>query len=970
MASSGERWFTAIYDQPHIKGVKIHYFWAWLEPSEGVYDFSIIEANLAELARHNKRLVIEVTWQGSYHMSGLCAPQYVYDQDAVFCWFGGDKCVAAMWRPWIAERYGKLLEALGQRFNDEPYVEGLMLGEETSLGSCPAPDVTVENVLAGLCSNFDAAKAAFPNKVIMQKSNYLGGSQSAMDEMIAYAQEVGMGIGGTDLRTGRPTHSQLRHKDYAGLIPLSVDNERPNTSPGSTVEAAFQWAVNDPDGLHANYIFWSRGGTGEWDFVSGILPVINAHEGAINEALPFNLAGCSVRVAASADDAEQRLDTGAVDLDSTDLELVRDDGGAGAQLIGLRFAHVPIPAGSRIDAAWLTFKTDETSSEPTSLQIAGEDSDDAAPFAAVPRNIGDRPLTAARATWTPEAWTSVSGTHTSADIATVLVEIVARPGWQVSNAMALIISGSGKRVAESYDGDRAGAPALHVSFAPPAPSMAPYSVAADALSGSTIRLTWRHGEPAAESFKIDRRQSETATWVRVATVAAEASAYDDTGLAEGTKFYYKLKASNAMGDSAYSLLADATTPLLPPAAPSDLCVWAESSSAIALSWLDRSGNEEFFKIDRRRSGLTTWQRIATLGADSSAYRDERLPPATKFYYKVKAWNDMGNSPYTPIASATTPDGVPLAVTWRYRRGTAEASAPPAAWRLPGFDASDWAQGPAPFGYGDGPYGTELSDMRGAYTCVFMRHPFEVANPAAIAELRLNALYDDGFVAWINGEEVARRNVGGVPGSSTPYSATASTSVGGAVAWSVSLTGAALPALRAGENVVALQVYNASLAGSSDLTAEAQLSLVMGHWPVAEDADQDAMPDDWAAAHLSALSDPTAVSALSDPDGDGLCNLEEYIAGTDPIDETENWRLESALQNGQVTVRFETVMASGPGYAGRVRHYALERRPFDGVYWQPVPGYENIAATGAPVVFLGAGALDGCAYRARVWLQGP
>src|SRR5207245_8516701 len=44
----------------------------------------------------------------------------------------------------------------------------------------------------------------------------------------------------------------------------------------------------------------------------------------------------------------------------------------------------------------------------------------------------------------------------------------------------------------------------------------------------------------------------------------------------------------------------------------------------------------------------------------------------------------------------------------------------------------------------------------------IRIPFEVANPADIAQLTRCLKYDDGFVAWLNGQEIARRNAPDAP----------------------------------------------------------------------------------------------------------------------------------------------------------------------------------------------------------------
>jgi hypothetical protein len=50
------------------------------------------------------------------------------------------------------------------------------------------------------------------------------------------------------------------------------------------------------------------------------------------------------------------------------------------------------------------------------------------------------------------------------DLSPVIQEIVDRPGWSSGNALAIIITGSGKRVAESFNGDANGAPLLHLRY--------------------------------------------------------------------------------------------------------------------------------------------------------------------------------------------------------------------------------------------------------------------------------------------------------------------------------------------------------------------------------------------------------------------------------------------------------------------------------------------------------------------------
>ncbi|MDN3511516.1 MAG: hypothetical protein NG784_09450, partial [Candidatus Jettenia sp.] len=170
-----------------------------------------------------------------------------------------------------------------------------------------------------------------------------------------------------------------------------------------------------------------------------------------------------IRVTAGSDDAEERP-SGGVLLSSTDLDLVFDKNN---QTIGIRFHGVDIPKNAAITNAYIQFKVDEVTSEATSLTIQGENVDNAVTFAAVSRNISLRPRTTAAVSWSPVPWTTVgvSGSdQQTSDISSVIQEIVNRSGWSNGNSLVVIITGTGRRMAESYEGSQSGAPLLHVVY--------------------------------------------------------------------------------------------------------------------------------------------------------------------------------------------------------------------------------------------------------------------------------------------------------------------------------------------------------------------------------------------------------------------------------------------------------------------------------------------------------------------------
>ncbi|CAK8723600.1 MAG: putative metal-dependent phosphoesterase TrpH, contains PHP domain [Candidatus Electronema aureum] len=175
----------------------------------------------------------------------------------------------------------------------------------------------------------------------------------------------------------------------------------------------------------------------------------------------------SARVATGSDDAEQRQTGGVVTLNSSDLELVYDSSTTGNQYVGMRFANLGIPQGATITNAYIQFTVDETNSGTTSLTIKGQAADNAATFTTASNNISSRATTTASVAWTPVAWSTVgqagAGQQTP-DLKDIVQEIVNRTGWSANNGMAIIITGTGERTAEAYEGSASQAAQLVVTY--------------------------------------------------------------------------------------------------------------------------------------------------------------------------------------------------------------------------------------------------------------------------------------------------------------------------------------------------------------------------------------------------------------------------------------------------------------------------------------------------------------------------
>jgi photosystem II stability/assembly factor-like uncharacterized protein len=154
------------------------------------------------------------------------------------------------------------------------------------------------------------------------------------------------------------------------------------------------------------------------------------------------------------------------------------------------------------------------------------------------------------------------------------------------------------------------------------------------------------------------------------------------------------------------------------------------------------------------------------------------------------------------------DGIPRGAEWNFWDQGGDLGT---AWRAVGFDDHAWSAGPAPLGFGE-PY--IVTDTRNPIT-TYLRGDFTVGE---VTQLTARVRYDDGFVAYLNGTEIARRAMPSGP-------VTASTLALGheASGYETIDLSAAIPLLDSeGMNMLAVELHQAS-AGSSDLVWDLELT---------------------------------------------------------------------------------------------------------------------------------------------------
>ena len=218
-----------------------------------------------------------------------------------------------------------------------------------------------------------------------------------------------------------------------------------------------------------------------------------------------------VRIATGVDDVEESA-TGTVSRGSSDLELVNDGSN---QTVGLRFRAVPIPPGATITRSYVQFQADKTNSTATSLTVRGEAADNAAGFTTASANVSSRTRTVSSAPWSPVAWTTAgeaSVNQRTPSITSIIQEIVNRPGWRSGNSLVIIVTGTGRRIAESFEGLAIGAPMLRVEYSTgpnTAPTASNVSIAGTARVGEVLTGSYTYSD--AEG---DPQGSSTYRWLR------------------------------------------------------------------------------------------------------------------------------------------------------------------------------------------------------------------------------------------------------------------------------------------------------------------------------------------------------------------------------------------------------------------------------------------------------------------------
>jgi hypothetical protein len=198
---------TALTSTPALKGIKMKYYWATLEPTRGNYDFRLIESHLLQLQGINKRLIIGI-WDRDFSGNtpdGVLPPYLATEPngDGGYLVKGNSTgIVARVWVQAIMDREIALHNALAARFNNEVLVEG-MNSEECTPGISPGgattpPSYSSSAMITQWKRFIDAAAANWTKTNVFIFCNSLNAA-AGPHQLIEYAYQKKLGMGGPDV---------------------------------------------------------------------------------------------------------------------------------------------------------------------------------------------------------------------------------------------------------------------------------------------------------------------------------------------------------------------------------------------------------------------------------------------------------------------------------------------------------------------------------------------------------------------------------------------------------------------------------------------------------------------------------------------------------------------------------------------------------------------------------------------------
>ena len=213
-----------------------------------------------------------------------------------------------------------------------------------------------------------------------------------------------------------------------------------------------------------------------------------------------------------------------------------------------------------------------------------------------------------------------------------------------------------------------GPPSSVVSVVPRTVPSAPRTLIATPTNVSgQVRVSWvapaSNGGTAVTDYAVQRSPNGTSGWVTITDGVNTATAFTVSGLANGTRYYFRVLARNAVGYSPSSNVVNAI-PRTIPAAVRSLSVTPAATGQLRLAWLAPASNGGSaitdYLIQRSPNGTTGWVTITDGVSTATAFTVTGLRNGTRYYFRVYPRNAAGYGPASTVVSQI-PRPVPTAV---------------------------------------------------------------------------------------------------------------------------------------------------------------------------------------------------------------------------------------------------------------------------------------------------------------------
>ncbi|HEY6264893.1 MAG TPA: glycoside hydrolase family 44 protein [Candidatus Acidoferrum sp.] len=203
-------------------------------------------------------------------------------------------------------------------------------------------------------------------------------------------------------------------------------------------------------------------------------------------------------------------------------------------------------------------------------------------------------------------------------------------------------------VVSAYNSYGQSSNSAEVSATPTAPSPPTAPTGLTAIAGNAqVALNWS-ASSGATSYNVKRSTTSGGPYTTVSSPTV--TNYTNTGLTNGTKYYYVVSAVSAAGESVNSAQVNATpaAPATPPAAPTGLQATG-GNAQVSLTWAASTGATSYHV----KRSTTSGSGYAQIAAPSAAnYTDTTVTNGTAYYYVVSALNAVGESANSAQATAT------------------------------------------------------------------------------------------------------------------------------------------------------------------------------------------------------------------------------------------------------------------------------------------------------------------------------